>query len=622
MPESVPEDVPKASNRVALAASGQPTEAEEYCLVRKDGGRVQVEIRSFPIEIDGQRLMLGCIRDITARKKAERERGHRHRRIQRLQAAVLRLAMHPALVEGDLTRTAQGLTESATAALHVDRIGVWLLNSSGDELHSVDEFSVGANSHSDGAVISYRACPAYFDALKHGLALDAADGLRDSRTCEIALARGNAPAASVLDCPIRISGKVVGVVRYQHFGPGERAWEPEEIRFAAEISDQMAQVLLNADRRRAEEALKKSQASLDRAQRMASLGNWELDCDTGDVVWSSEMYSIFGLAPQTHTPTHERFLKSVHPDDRQRVENAVRDILRTGAPYAVDFRVVRPDGSMRHVRERAELETDSTGSTLRMIGTLQDITEYKRLEERFQTAQKLESVGRLAGGVAHDFNNLLTVINGYTGLLLRRAGHDNVTRVGLEEIRKAGDKAAMLTQQLLAFSRKQVVQPRVLDLNVVVSDTHRMLRRLIGENIELTTILDANLARVKADPGQMNQILMNLSVNARDAMPEGGRLIIETANFDVQKSYAEEDRLPGAGFLRAARRERYRRGHGRRDSQPHLRTVLHHQGTRPRHRARHVHRLRNCRAVRRVDLGLQRARTRNHHKGLSSAFRK
>jgi signal transduction histidine kinase/CheY-like chemotaxis protein len=221
-------------------------------------------------------------------------------------------------------------------------------------------------------------------------------------------------------------------------------------------------------------------------------------------------------------------------------------LIAGGTPYSIDFRIVRPDGAMRHVQENAEIET-SAGGKRRMIGTLQDVTEYKRLEEQFQIAQKLQTVGRLAGGVAHDFNNLLTVINGYTGLLLRREGYDRPTRVGLEEIRKAGDKGAMLTQQLLAFSSKQVVKPQVIDLNAIVGDMLLMLRRLIGETIELSTALDSATAVVKADPGQINQILMNLAVNARDAMPKGGRLLIQTSRTDLPKTRSDAGQTVGPG---------------------------------------------------------------------------
>lgn len=167
-----------------------------------------------------------------------------------------------------------------------------------------------------------------------------------------------------------------------------------------------------------------------------------------------------------------------------------------------------------------------------------DITESRRLEQMFQQAQKMEAVGQLAGGVAHDFNNLLGVILGYTDLLLGRSSLDAVHRKDIEEIQKAGTRATLLTRQLLAFSRKQVLQPTVLDLNVVVAGAEALLRRLIGEQIEIRVVLAPELCRIKADPGQLEQIIMNLAVNARDAMPAGGKLTIETSNVMFDEKHA------------------------------------------------------------------------------------
>jgi PAS domain S-box-containing protein len=167
-----------------------------------------------------------------------------------------------------------------------------------------------------------------------------------------------------------------------------------------------------------------------------------------------------------------------------------------------------------------------------------DVTEKKKLEAQLLQSQKMEAIGQLAGGVAHDFNNLLGVITGYTDLLLTDLGaqHPGIRRA--EQIRKAADRAAGLTRQLLAFSRKQVLQPKVLDLNAVVLDVEKMLQRLIGEDIQLVTVLSEALGRVKADPGQIEQVIVNLAVNARDAMPKGGKLIIETADIDLDGHYA------------------------------------------------------------------------------------
>jgi two-component system cell cycle sensor histidine kinase/response regulator CckA len=182
-----------------------------------------------------------------------------------------------------------------------------------------------------------------------------------------------------------------------------------------------------------------------------------------------------------------------------------------------------------------------------------DVTEEKRLEAHVRQAQKIDSVGRLAGGIAHDFNNLLGVITGYGELLQRDVGPGHPAFGRVAEIRKAADRAAALTRQLLAFSRKQVLEPRVLDLNVVVAETEKMLRRLIGEDVQLITVFDDAIGYVRADPGQLEQVIVNLAVNARDAMPQGGKLIIETANVDLDESYVRShpDARPGPHVMLA-----------------------------------------------------------------------
>jgi PAS domain S-box-containing protein len=209
--------------------------------------------------------------------------------------------------------------------------------------------------------------------------------------------------------------------------------------------------------------------------------------------------------------------------------------------------VYQKDRSSFWVSESVRVVRDKDGTLLYYEGTIEDISERHRTEkalreseERLRQSQKMEGIGQLAGGMAHDFNNILTAINGYSDLTLRRLPQDHPLRRNVEEIKKAGERAASLTRQLLAFSRKQILKPKVLNLNAVVPDMDKMLRRLIGEDIDLLTKLDPALGQVKADPGQIQQVILNLCVNARDAMPKGGKLTIETANVCLGEEYSRQ----------------------------------------------------------------------------------
>jgi nitrogen-specific signal transduction histidine kinase/ActR/RegA family two-component response regulator len=187
-----------------------------------------------------------------------------------------------------------------------------------------------------------------------------------------------------------------------------------------------------------------------------------------------------------------------------------------------------------------------------IMAVLEDLSPRRQLEERLLHSQKMEAIGRLAGGVAHDFNNLLTAITGHAQILLENVPEGNPERADLLEIDRAAARAASLTKQLLAFSRKQVLQPAVLDLNALVAGIERMLRRLIGEDIELATVLDPAAGRIKADPGQIEQVVMNLVVNARDAMPQGGTIVVETSNVRVQDDPAEHGGAPAGDYVQLA----------------------------------------------------------------------
>ena len=224
-----------------------------------------------------------------------------------------------------------------------------------------------------------------------------------------------------------------------------------------------------------------------------------------------------------------------NPEDR-RAE--IQNLKNQKSLMNYEVRLRRKDGSTIWVLENETLIESAGGWPQVVEGTLMEITERKELEEQLRQAQKMEAVGRLAGGVAHDFNNLLTIISGYSQLLMDSTPTDDSLVTCAEEIKKAADRAANLTRQLLAFSRRQVMLPRIMDLNAVVLEMEKMLRRLIGEDIELTTVLAPGLEKVMADSGQIEQVIANLVVNSRDALPRGGKITIETTNVDLDETYA------------------------------------------------------------------------------------
>src|SRR5213593_3711838 len=216
-----------------------------------------------------------------------------------------------------------------------------------------------------------------------------------------------------------------------------------------------------------------------------------------------------------------------------------RAILAEDRPAEIFETFPGPDGILRNWLVFKFPVKDHAGRRF-LGGMAVDITERRHLEQQLRQALKMEAIGKLAGGVAHDFNNLVTIITGYSDMVLSRIGPEDAMRRDIEQIKKAGDRAHSLTRQLLAFSRRQMLQPKVLDLNAVVSNLEPMLHRLIGENIELAIVLKPGLGQVKADPGQLEQVIMNLTINARDAMPHGGKLLFETDNATLDEVYARQ----------------------------------------------------------------------------------
>ena len=303
-----------------------------------------------------------------------------------------------------------------------------------------------------------------------------------------------------------------------------------------------------SERKQAGEELRKHETLLKQSQEIAHVGSWEFDLAENHLVWSDEVYRIFGLTPQEFEATYEGFMEAVHPDDRGDVEEAYnRSVQSGGDRYGIDHRILQKDtGRIRYVREECRNIRDASGKVVRSVGMVQDMTDRKlagekreELEDQLRQSQKMEAVGQLAGGIAHDFNNLLQAILGYGEMAGAQIEAGTPVSEYLGEMLKAGRRATTLVSQLLAFSRRQVLQMENLDLNEVIADLMKMIRRVIGEHIALDVRPGRDVGAVRADRGQLAQILTNLCVNARDAMPEGGVITIETENVRIDQEYCE-----------------------------------------------------------------------------------
>jgi len=288
----------------------------------------------------------------------------------------------------------------------------------------------------------------------------------------------------------------------------------------------MAAVRDISERRRAQAELAKRQAQLAEAQEIAHVGSWEWDMTDGRITWSDELCRIYGV--EVGSPiSYEGFIERVHPEDRDLINRTVAESARTHAPFASEHRIVLPDEAVRTLYGRGRVVTRD-GQAVRMVGTSQDITERKRLEDQLRQAQKLESVGTLAGGVAHDFNNILNIISAYAALISRASALSKPIEPHLETIQQAVERGTSVVRQLLTVARKGDAVFSFVDLNRLVEGLALLLRETFPRTISIVEEKAAEVPAIEADAGQLDQALLNLCVNARDAMPDGGTLVLKT----------------------------------------------------------------------------------------------
>jgi len=290
-------------------------------------------------------------------------------------------------------------------------------------------------------------------------------------------------------------------------------------------------------RRRAQDELEEATYRLQLATASGHLGIWDRDILSDFLVWDDRMYEIYGIGRDSFSSCFDAWSALLHPDDAATALEANRAAISGERIYDTEFRIMLPDGTVKHIKANGIVIRDGDGRAIRMIGLNQDITKQKHMEDQLRQSQKMEAIGQLAGGVAHDFNNILTVIYGYCHMMQASMERNSPYRSKVEQVLAAAERAANLTRSLLAFSRKQEMNQKPVNLNDIILNVGKLLNRIIGEDIQMQTVLSANPVKVFADSGQIEQVLMNLAANARDAMPGGGLLNIKTEHKETAEDF-------------------------------------------------------------------------------------
>ncbi len=522
--------------------TGEPARGFGWEIIRKDGTKRYIEASvSLQKDSSGKPIgFRGIIRDVTERKRAE-EAATRLSQENAIMAEIGRIISSTLNIEEVYDR----FGEEVRKVIPFDRISVNSINPDHTSITVAYSFGTKISDGQERLILPLDG-PFFEYTLKEqsSFLVRPKDENELVSTFPNFIRHFRAGIRTMMVVPLISKDQVIGILHLQSLKPD--AYKEMDMRLAERVGNQIAGAIVNAqlfaERKRAEEALRKSEGKFQKLFDEAPVGYQEIDSEGRIIRINRTELDMLGYTAEEMLG---RYVWEFITDEesRQKVKGKLAGAIPTGRAFDRPFQ--RKDGTTfpAVMEDRALL--DSEGKITGIRATIQDVTERKRaeeekalLQEQLRQSQKMEAIGKLAGGVAHDFNNLLTVIQGYSELILKGLNPDNRLCQDVREILNASERASSLTRQLLAFSRKQVLQPKVLDLNLHVSNMDKMLRRMIGEDIELVTLLAKDLGRIKADPGQIEQVILNLAVNAKDAMLSGGKLTIETANVELDENYA------------------------------------------------------------------------------------
>jgi len=495
----------------------------EMTALRAGGTEFPVELSIARVVTPGPPIFTGFIRDITERKRAEEAARLKEEQTIRHQTALLGLASRE---RSDFEVALKDILKTDALTLCVERASFWSFRQTPKAICCEAIYLAGEDRWEKGLELGGADYPRYFHELASNPVIVADDAQADERTAEFADTYLHPLGiTSMLDVPVWLRGSLAGVVCHEHVGL-RRHWTNEEREFATSIGHMISLALAERERALANAALQRREEQFRSLVENSSDITTIVDT-TGVIIYvSHNVERLLGYRPEELL--NRRAFGWVHPDDVSSVASGLsRAMENRKEPTAVEFRFRHADGSWR-VFDAVGKRAPNDSVTPRIIVNARDITERKRLEEQLRQFQKMESIGQLAAGVAHDFNNLLAVIQGHTDMLLGGMIEGDDVEESLKQVAAAAKRAAGLTRQLLAFSRKQEMQAQDIDLNEVVSGITKMLGRLLGADVALEFLPEADLPATCGDIAMMEQVLLNLSVNARDAMPGGGQLKIRT----------------------------------------------------------------------------------------------